>query len=306
VALGLVLPTTNFDLVFFTDTEPSSKSSTWYLQLLRLTGRAGKRVAFAEHYPYPWLKNRLARLTGIDRIRLWGIEMVSFSQSLLDANRRAMNWKAVGQYIPWGLWSKIQTNKQRLQARKQLNLPADARILLVFGVLAIQRKKIDMLATTVKSMHLQQPLAVVFAGSRACDERHPFDDPELIGKSNLTIRRDEMFIDNEAVELYFAASDAVWAFYGDFVGASGVLLQSIGFGRMVIASNAGEIGDVCRRTETGILVEADNDTALESALLQFLTLRHEDQARYEASAGTAAAKLDWSVVSGQILAMLIR
>lgn len=291
----------DFDVVFFTDSEPASRESIWYLQLARLCGPIRAPIAFAEHFPYAWNANRLGRLLRADRLRLRGMLMLSFSRTLLESNRHVMRWPEAGCYVPWGVWPQPMSDYDRACARQRLGISPDARVLLVFGMLSIRRKEIDTLAHAVKSLEPGRQLTVLFAGTRTCDADHPFDDAELRSKRHLTIRRVESFIDEAEVATYFAAADGIWAYYGVFGGASGVLLQAIGFGRLAITSDAGEIGELSRRHGVGLSVGVDNPAELRTKLSAFVDMSPAEQARHERQARDAASSLAWPFIGRAVL-----
>lgn len=233
-----------FDLVYWTDFEPDNQQSSWPLSLAALLGLYRFRTAFTEHHNFNWSKHRWQRLFRLDRIRLRQIEMFVHSRKLLEWIRLNMKWRKKGHFIPWGLWPDSSSEEERNAARAEFGIASDARVLLVFGVQAIRRKEIDTLADALRTLQLDKPLVVLFAGKRINDEPHPFEDPELVGKANLVVRHHEAFIPNESVKAFFAAADAVWAYYGSFIGASGVLAQSIAFGRLPICATTSESGDL--------------------------------------------------------------
>ena len=163
------------------------------------------------------------------------------------------------------------------------------------------RKEIDTLAAALTDLSLDKPLLVLSIGRRACTQPHPFVDPKLKSKPNLSVRRVEDFVADAKVRTYFAAAYGILAFYGVFIGASGVLLQSLGYGRMPIASDAGEIGELCREHGGGLLAPVKNMDGLQATLLHFLSMPAAEQQVHEAAACIAAKQLSWGKITGAIL-----
>lgn len=292
----------DYDLVYWTDFEPDNQQSSWPLGLLSIFGLYRHRTAFTEHHNFSWSKHRWQRLFRLDRIRLRQIEMFVHSRKLLEWIRLNMNWPGKGHYLPWGLWPDPATNHERNAARQYLGIPHDARVILVFGMQAVRRKRIDTLADAIASLPLDTPLTVMFAGTRINkDERHPFEQPELIAKHNLQIQYHESFIDDEAIKRFFAAADAVWAYYGTFIGASGVLAQAIAHGRLSIASDSAEIGEICRKYGVGLLAPTEDREGVQRVISKFLSMCSLEQDRFESAARMAAHEMAWPRITQQIL-----
>lgn len=290
-----------YDLVYWSDFKPDNQQSMWPLGLASLLGLYRHRTAFTEHHNFSWNKHRWQRLFRLDRIRLRHIEMFVHSNKLLEWIRLNMNWPTVGHYVAHGLWPTPVSNEERGIARRNLGIAPDARVLLVFGLQAVRRKEIDTLAAALETLTLDRPLVVVFAGMRTRDEAHPFDAPSLRGKPNLTVHRHESFIADDEVHAHFAAADAVWAYYGSFIGASGVLTQAIAYCRLSICSNAGESGDLARQYGIGLLPPTDDAVGVAQVLQRFMTLSADEQAGFEAAACAAASELAWPNATRKIL-----
>lgn len=291
----------DYDLVYWTDFKSDNQQSTWPLALARTLGLFRHRTAFTEHHNFNWTRHRLQRLFRLDRLRLHNIKLIVHSTKLLDWVRLNMGWPEKGQYVPYGLWPAPAKPHDRLVARDNLGIAPDARVLLVFGIQAIRRKEIDTLATALETLTLDRPLVVIFAGMRTQDEAHPFDAPSLRDKPNLTVHRHESFIAENEVNAHFAAADAVWAYYGSFIGASGVLMQAIAYGRLSICSNAGESGDLARQYGIGLLPPTDDAAGVAQVLQRYMTLSADEQAKVEAAACATASELAWPNATRKIL-----
>lgn len=291
----------DYDLVYWTDFKSDNQQSTWPLAVARTLGFFRHRTAFTEHHNFNWTRHRLQRLLRLDRLRLHNIKLIVHSTKLLDWVRLNMGWPEKGQYVPYGLWPRPSSHSDRLAAREKLGIAPDARVLLVFGIQAIRRKEIDTLANALETLTLDRPLVVVFAGMRTRDEAHPFDAPNLRDKPNLTVHRHESFIADNEVNAHFAAADAVWAYYGSFIGASGVLMQAIAYSRLSICANAGESGDLARQYGIGLLPPTDDAAGVAQVLQRFMTLSAQEQSGFEAAACAAASELAWPNAMQKIL-----
>lgn len=291
----------DYDLVYWTDFEPDNQQSTWPLALASLAGLYRHRTAFTEHHTFSWSKHRWQRLFRLDRIRLRHMELFVHSRQLLDWIRLNMRWPDKGHYLPWGLWPDPATEEDRASARAALDIQADARVLLVFGMQAIRRKNIDILAEALRELSLPARMVILFVGKRVRDEPHPFDAHPLATKGNLYVRHEDAFIPNEKVKLYFAAADAVWAYYGDFQGASGVFAQALAHSRLPICAVASESGELCRSYGIGLPPPSDDVAGVRTAIMRFLSMDRGEQAVLEAATQGAAQAMSWPNIARGIL-----
>lgn len=295
----------DYDLVYWTDFEPDNQQSTWPLSLAAGLGLYAHRTAFTEHHNFSWSKHRWQRLFRLDRVRLRHLEMFVHSKKLLDWIRLNIGWQHKGHYLPWGLWQDFTGDDERIAARSILGISSDARVLLVFGMQSIRRKEIDTLAEAVQGLQLDKPLVILFAGMKVEDEPHPFEQSELVGKRHLIVHHHEAFIPNESVKTFFAAADAVWAYYRSFIGASGVLAQAIAFGRVPICSPVAESGEICRQYNIGLVPTVDNVVSVQGTLSRFIALSTSEQTGLEIATREAAGEMTWTQISRQIMDIML-
>ena len=294
-----------YDLAYWSDFEPDNQQSVWPLGLLAFIGLYRHRTAFTEHHDFNWSRHRWQRLLRLDRIRLHRIEMFVHSQKLLDWIRLNMVWPEKGHYVEHGLWRDPATDAERAAARNTLGIPVESRVLLVFGMQAIRRKEIDTLAKAIGNVQLDKPLVILFAGMKVKDEPHPFNHPDLARKANLLVRHHESFIADDMVKTFFASADAVWAYYGAFLGASGVLAQAIAFGRIPICAHYAESGDLCQRLKVGVLTPTDNLAGVQAVLDRFLSMPNDEQAALESASRKAALTIEWPNMARKIMEIML-
>ena len=159
--------------------------------------------------------------------------------------------------------------------RQHFGLPENRIILLLPG--AISRRKgalefLDGLQTAFRyPENISEQIAVVFAGP--IDEgindllyervsmlrsRYP-NVPVLIFNRFLT--------DDEFVNL-IAVSDVVCMPYVNFIGTSGILMHAAAYGRLVLASEFGVIGELVRRYDLGEVCNEEDPEDVAMALLR--------------------------------------
>jgi glycosyltransferase involved in cell wall biosynthesis len=289
-----------YDLVLWTDFQ--AQHNLWPLAIARWLRLYRHRTAFFEHHPpddCSPLQAFLPPLLRPDRLRLAGVNMFVISSELLARwNNRLNSENQVG-YMPWGVWVNPQSEDQRTQARRALGIGSQQRVLLVFGVQAIGRKHLDTLRRVIAGLAPAQPLLLLFVGANLEHEPHPFSDWQ---SQQITVRIDEGFIAEDRVVQYFSAADAIWTYYRQFPGASGALLQAMGFARMALCSDEGEIGSLCKTHNLGYLIAQDDDTSLRDVLEQFAALPPARQREWERQIAATAEAYAWPQIARTLLA----
>lgn len=152
----------------------------------------------------------------------------------------------------------------RAEARRRLGVPADAPLLLMFGF--VRRYKglrylLDAIASLPKPPHL------LVAGEFWEDEQ-PYR--EQIGRLGLErhVTLHNRYINNEDIEPYFAAADALVLPY--LSGSqSGVGMIAISYGLPVIATAVGGLAETVTDGETGLIVPPGDSPALARAIDHF-------------------------------------
>lgn len=292
----------DYALALWTDFQ--AQPNVWPLAIARLLRLYRFRSAFFEHHPPEEEKGLLRLLPGkvaFHRARLAKLNMFVFSKALLNLWEARIGTKTGLNYVPHGLWPKPAPDARRNASRNALGIDQHARVLLVFGVQAIKRKHIDTLYEAVSSFSSDKRLMLIFAGASFKREPHPFSEWR---QNNIDVRSEEGFIPEDKAEDYFYAADAIWANYRDFPGASGALLQAVGYGRLSITSSEGEIADLSRENNLGIAVEAPDAAHLKNALEEFVAMSSETQVGWEQHISSVAQQYAWPLVARAILAKL--
>ncbi len=115
----------------------------------------------------------------------------------------------------------------------------------------------------------------------------------------------DRFIGNDEVADLFAACDIVVLPYIS-ASQSGILALAFGFGKPVVATDAGSIGEVLEHGRTGLLVPPADERALAAAVLRLL---RNDAERIEIgrnAAAVAAGRLSWDVIAKQTIEVYSR
>jgi D-inositol-3-phosphate glycosyltransferase len=166
--------------------------------------------------------------------------------------------------IPHGRYTPLAVHQQqRSKARSLLQLPEDARIVLMFGFIR-PYKGLDLFLDavglaaqsdpTVLGVVAGRPLYDISASRRAADRR------------GIPMRWDLRFIPRDNLASYFAAADVVALPYVE-TSDSGVIELAAAFGRPVVVTSAGGMAEAFERYGVGRLVPPADAAALADAML---------------------------------------
>jgi len=180
-------------------------------------------------------------------------------------------------------------NLTKSQAREELLLPVDEKVLLFFGFV----REYKGLKHLIKAMpevkrrlgNVRLIVAVAF-GSDRVSYRRMIDDN---GANDCIEVVDRYIADNE-VEKYFAACDIAVLPY-ESATQSGIVQIAFGFGKPVIVTNVGGLPDVVADGQTGYIVERGDPGQLADAIVRFY--ENDMAERFEAQVRREADRFSW-------------
>jgi glycosyltransferase involved in cell wall biosynthesis len=186
----------------------------------------------------------------------------------------------------------------RSQARLRLSLPAQAQVLLFFGVIE-PRKGLDVLLDAFGLLAPAFPnLHLVVAGPA----REPLDgyrtQIERLGLSGRVVLA-ARYIPFDEIPMYFGASDVVVLPYRRII-QSGVLQFAYGFGLPVVVSNVGGIAEVVREDGTGNVASSLQPEELARAIDDLLKQPELRVSMGQRGRLLAETKYSWSAVARRI------
>jgi glycosyltransferase involved in cell wall biosynthesis len=153
----------------------------------------------------------------------------------------------------------------RLQARQQLGIPADARVVLVYGDIS-SRKGIFALVEAAATAECSERVHLLLAGRNR--HAHQFEThaawQALLARQRIHLL--EGFIDDEQERALMVAADCMWVGYIDFYGVSSVMALAARNAMPVMASESGLVGHLARAHDLGALVDPRNSASIVSAL----------------------------------------
>jgi glycosyltransferase involved in cell wall biosynthesis len=170
---------------------------------------------------------------------------------------------------------------ERSEARRQLNLPQEGRILCCPGWLD-QRKGVDRLLRAFASAgpmlrRDDRLLLIGHVDPSIQDELVKVD--ELVRRGRIIVRAG--VVSDADLHRAFAAADVIAAPYPRSVGSSGIVARAAAFERMLLASDFGWVGMVTKRFRLGLTCDCRDETALARAIPQVL----DGSASFQASPG---------------------
>lgn len=153
------------------------------------------------------------------------------------------------------------------EARTLLQVPQDAFVLLLFGALSHRKGVCEALAAVreVPGVHL------LMAGRHNEEVDAVMAEDwvqQLCAEGRVTILARFLTDDEEAAA--FSASDVVWLGYRNWLGSSGVILQSAAAGKPVLGTRDGLIGHHIRTYGMGVDVEVEDADAVREGLKRLL------------------------------------
>ncbi|MCM1175362.1 MAG: glycosyltransferase [Blautia sp.] len=172
------------------------------------------------------------------------------------------------QYNPHPTYHAFQMkNMTKEQARDELGIPYDKRILLFFGYVR-EYKGLKYLLQAMPAIRNElKDVTLLVAGSFGNDRETYMQMIQKEGIADSIEIIDNYLPDNE-VEKYFAACDLVVLPY-ESATQSGIAQIAFGFEKPVIATNVGGLPDVVEDGKTGYVVEPGDPAALAEAVLKY-------------------------------------
>jgi glycosyltransferase involved in cell wall biosynthesis len=167
--------------------------------------------------------------------------------------------------------SKEAAQRCREQARAELEIPPQAKVLLAFGHVR-DGKNLDL---AIRAMASAPEVYLIVAGKVSSTTQKPIEYYQAVAAETGVADRCRWlieFIPSDRVGDLFATCDAVLLTYNSsFRSASGVLNAAVTYRRPCIASaGQGNLRSMVRKYNLGLFVEPDNCAAIEAGICQWL------------------------------------
>lgn len=203
--------------------------------------------------------------------------------------------------IPFGINDTVpNTALVKEDARRELGLRGDDRVLLFFGNIA-PYKGVQILVDAFASIAKDDPRYKLVIAGRPKGEEAYWEEVQrsivALGVADKIITRIE-YIPDEQTEVFFKAADVLVLPY-TYVFQSGVLFLGYNFGLPVIASDVGSLRDDIVEGRTGFVCRPQDASSLESWIRQYFSSsiwERRDDARADIKR-FANERYSWSAVS---------
>jgi glycosyltransferase involved in cell wall biosynthesis len=165
----------------------------------------------------------------------------------------------------------------RNDARRQLGIPADKRVLLFYGTGA-RRKGLHLAVEAMRELGRELPAFLLCAGQLNPEGETARTLVELVRQDRAKLIN--RYVSAEEERLCFAAADVVLLPYLRHFGGSGVLSQAAVAERMVIASDEQLMGKLTRNHGLGLLFPTGDAAALRERMREAVLLDASRQAAF--------------------------
>jgi D-inositol-3-phosphate glycosyltransferase len=180
-------------------------------------------------------------------------DFVVMSNSVMDELRTFTKTKDI-RYAPHPIYDNYGSLINPKEAKKRLDLPENAQILLFFGFIRAY-KGLDLLLEALGKVCTEN-LHLVVAGERY-EEWKPYQD--IIDKLNIAenVHLFPDFIPSEEVKIYFSAADLVVQPYKSAT-QSGISQIAYHFEKPMIVTNVGGLSEIVKNGVSGYVVEPNS------------------------------------------------
>lgn len=185
---------------------------------------------------------------------------------------------------------------EKKEARKKLNLNADEKIVLFFGLIR-HYKGLDLLLEAMADVRIQQMNIKLLVAGEFYEDKKPYTD--IIEKNNLQdkVIICDAFIPNEEVKFYFSAADLLTLSYRSAT-QSGVTQVAFHFEKPVVVTNVGGLAEIIPHGKCGYVVES-SPKAIADAMLDYFENKRETA--MSLAMKEEKKKYDWSIFSNNIV-----
>jgi glycosyltransferase involved in cell wall biosynthesis len=169
-------------------------------------------------------------------------------------------------YHPHPLFDHFGENIDRNEAREQLNLPEDKKILLFFGFIR-DYKGLDILIDTMQKLDDEYILLIageVYGNFDKYDEQI-----KSLGIES-KVKKFVRYINDEEVPLFFSAADVCVQPYKSAT-QSGIVGISYHFDLPMIATDVGGLREMIEPHDTGIIVDKPEPDMIKQAVIKYFS-----------------------------------
>lgn len=267
-----------------------------YRVVLSLARRRGKKVVLTLHNVLPHEQGRAKRWLNAMVFSL-ADHVIVHSAAMKDGLLRAGRFKEPQvSVIPHGILTPPAAgNTSPAEARAELDLPAEAQVVLYFGNIR-PYKGVDTLLEAFQIISQKLPEAVLLIAGQPWMDWKPYQARIASLGIGSRVKTRLGFVPFDRVHLFFAAADVVALPYTHFDAQSGVAAMALASSRPTVVTDVGGLPDMV--PDPRLIVPAGDPPALADAVCRVLA---DPVLRRELSEKTAVAAqaFSWDRIAAQ-------
>ena len=182
------------------------------------------------------------------------------------------------------------------QARKELRISDDTKLLLFFGFVR-RYKGLEYLLRAMPMLRSRVENVMLLVVGAFGDDKENYMNIIRDNDIGECVQIIDKYIHDDEVEKYFAACDIVVLPY-ESATQSGIVQIAYGFEKAVIVTNVGGLPDVVLNNKTGYVVEPENPRAIVEAIEDFYVNNRDEEFCYNIK--KEAYKYDWERIREKI------
>lgn len=231
----------------------------------------------------------------LTRIGLWNIHY--FIVQSESVKKDLLKFKPAANYreVPHPVYEIFSDQYTQEQARKELKLGKEERVILFFGFIR-EYKGLHILLKAMPFVLEKMDVKLLVAGEFYDDSKKYFDLIKNLNIENAVFVFDE-YIPNEDVGLYYSASDVVVLPYISAT-QSGIVQIAYNYDKPVITTNVGGLPEVVEEKMTGYIVPAENPELLARAIIEFY--RKKDQINFMENIREFKQQFSWDRMAREV------
>lgn len=197
---------------------------------------------------------------------------IAMSRSV-EADLKEMKPEAPCRFVPHPVYPQFGERMDKTEARKQLGMDPDGRVLLFFGFVR-DYKGLDVLIEAMPAVHEKTGAKLLVLGEFYSGKDRTIAQVKDLGVEDSVILHDE-YVPDEKVGLYFSAADVVVLPYRSAT-QSGIVPIAYQLERPVICTDVGGLAEIVPHERTGLVIPPENSSALRDAIVRFYEENFEE------------------------------
>jgi glycosyltransferase involved in cell wall biosynthesis len=206
-------------------------------------------------------------------------------------------WASCLQYLPDP--AELKGDHTCASARKFLNIPENAAVVLVYGSIS-DRKGLDVLIAALMSFVVPKSLHILIVGKQQDSVYDLMNSAEVrMLENDGRLHVINKYVDEITEQMVFAAADIVWLGYRSHFAMSGLLVLAAISGKVVLGSKNGLVGWYTRQRRLGLSIDASNVESVRDALVELSD--HSNRIRYKTGRDRSFEDSTWANAENIIL-----